>query len=154
MSSTPRSGSTSSPTLEHFRYRFEQTLSGRWLLNSLIGLCVGAITLATALPAGCSLARMGGRSAEMIRIGIFLTDLVPRHDRSCRCREIITMIGRQNCTLIFFRLRAAEVDHVGCARRYLLQGGGRMAGALIASVPRVIATSCSVIAGITGGVVK
>ena len=49
------------PTLEHFRYLFEQTLFARWLLNSfIIGLCVTAITLVTALPAGYSLARMTG----------------------------------------------------------------------------------------------
>jgi multiple sugar transport system permease protein len=41
------------PTLDHFRYLFEQTLFGRWLLNSLIiGVCVVGITLVTALPAG------------------------------------------------------------------------------------------------------
>src|ERR1700756_5796875 len=48
------------PTLEHFRYLFEQTLFGRWLLNSLIiGVCVVAITLATAIPAGYALTRLG-----------------------------------------------------------------------------------------------
>jgi len=51
------------PTLEHFRYLFEQTLFLRWLLNSLIiGVCVVAITLVAAVPAGYSLARMTGRS--------------------------------------------------------------------------------------------
>ena len=66
------------PTLEHFRYLFEQTLFARWLLNSLIiGVCVVAITLVTALPAGYSLARMTGRNGEALGIGIFLTYLVP-----------------------------------------------------------------------------
>src|SRR6185437_5275307 len=41
------------PTLEHYRYLFEQTEFTRWLLNSLvIGVCVVAITLVTAVPAG------------------------------------------------------------------------------------------------------
>ena len=41
------------PTLEHIKYLFEETLFARWLLNSLIiGVCVIAITLVTAVPAG------------------------------------------------------------------------------------------------------
>jgi multiple sugar transport system permease protein len=64
------------PTLEHFRYLFDQTLFGRWLLNSLIiGVCVVAITLATAIPAGYALTRLAGRNAEALGIGIFLTYL-------------------------------------------------------------------------------
>src|SRR5271155_2200666 len=66
------------PTLEHFRYLFEQTDFARWLLNSLIiGVCVVAITLVTALPAAYSLARMTGRNGEALGIGVFLTYLVP-----------------------------------------------------------------------------
>src|SRR5579883_2094744 len=66
------------PTLEHFRYLFEQTLFVRWMLNSLIiGLCVVAITLLTAIPAGYALTRLSGRSGEALGIGIFLTYLVP-----------------------------------------------------------------------------
>ena len=85
------------PTLEHFRYLFEETLFGRWLLNSLIiGVCVVAITLVTALPAGYSLARMGGRSGETIGIGIFLTYLVPTTLLFLPLSRIITMIGLQN----------------------------------------------------------
>src|SRR5437660_10662321 len=57
------------PTLEHFQYLFEQTLFTRWLWNSLvIGVCVVAITLVTAVPAGYSLARMTGRGAETLAI--------------------------------------------------------------------------------------
>jgi len=66
------------PTLEHIRYLFEETLFVQWVWNTaLIGLCVVAITLLVALPAGYSLARMPGRSAENLGIGIFLTYLVP-----------------------------------------------------------------------------
>jgi multiple sugar transport system permease protein len=66
------------PTFEHLRYLFEQTLFARWLLNSVvIGLCVVAITLVVALPAGYALARLAGRNAETLGIGIFLTYLVP-----------------------------------------------------------------------------
>ena len=66
------------PTLEHFRYLFEQTLFVHWLWNSLIiGVCVVAITVVAAVPAGYSLARMTGRKGEALGIGIFLTYLVP-----------------------------------------------------------------------------
>jgi multiple sugar transport system permease protein len=66
------------PTLEHLEYLFDHTLFLRWLANTaIIGVCVVAITLVVALPAGYSLARMPGRSAENLGIGIFLTYLVP-----------------------------------------------------------------------------
>src|SRR5215472_7168985 len=66
----------SAPTLEHIKYLFTETLFVQWLMNSaLVGLCVVAITLIVALPAGYSLARMPGRSAETLGIGIFLTYL-------------------------------------------------------------------------------
>ena len=67
------------PTLEHIKYLFEETLFARWLLNSLIiGVCVTAITLVTAVPAGYSLARMTSRKGEALGIMIFLTYLVPQ----------------------------------------------------------------------------
>src|SRR6476620_11095640 len=66
------------PTFEHLKYLFEDTLFVQWLSNSaLMGLCVVAITLVVALPAGYSLARMPGRTAESLGIGIFLNYLVP-----------------------------------------------------------------------------
>jgi multiple sugar transport system permease protein len=66
------------PTLEHIKYLFEETLFVQWIWNTaLIGVCVVAITLLVALPAGYSLARMPGRTAESLGIGIFLTYLVP-----------------------------------------------------------------------------
>jgi len=85
------------PTLEHFRYLFEQTPFLRWCLNSLIiGVCVVAITLATAIPAGYSLARLAGREAEVLGIGIFLTYLVPPTLLFLPLSRIITVIGLQN----------------------------------------------------------
>jgi multiple sugar transport system permease protein len=85
------------PTLEHFEYLFQQTLFTRWLWNSLvIGLCVTAITLVTALPAGYSLARMSGRSAESLGIGIFLTYLVPPTLLFLPLSRIIAELGLQN----------------------------------------------------------
>jgi len=85
------------PTLEHFKYLFEQTLFTRWLWNSLvIGLCVTAITLVTAVPAGYSLARMNGRTAESLGIGIFLTYLVPPTLLFLPLSRIIAELGLQN----------------------------------------------------------
>jgi multiple sugar transport system permease protein len=85
------------PTLGHIRYLFEQTLFARWLLNSLIiGVCVVAITLLTALPAGYSLARMPGRSAENLGIGIFLTYLVPPTLLFLPLSRVISWLGLQD----------------------------------------------------------
>jgi multiple sugar transport system permease protein len=85
------------PTLEHFRYLFAQTLFARWLLNSLvIGVCVVAITLITAIPAGYALARLAGRNAEALGIGIFLTYLVPPTLLFLPLSRIVTMLGLQN----------------------------------------------------------
>jgi multiple sugar transport system permease protein len=57
------------PTLEHVKYLFQETLFARWLWNSLIiGVCVVAITLVTAIPAGYSLARMTSRKSEALGI--------------------------------------------------------------------------------------
>ena len=85
------------PTLEHYRYLFEQTMFVRWLLNSLIiGLCVVAITLVTAVPAGYSLARMTGRSGEALGIGIFLTYLVPPTLLFLPLSRIVAELGLQN----------------------------------------------------------
>lgn len=85
------------PTLEHVKYLFEQTLFARWLLNSLIiGVCVVAITLVTALPAGYSLARMGGRNGEALGIGIFLTYLVPPTLLFLPLSRVITDLGLQD----------------------------------------------------------
>jgi multiple sugar transport system permease protein len=85
------------PTLEHFRYLFEQTLFARWLWNSLlIGLCVVAITLLTALPAAYSLARLTGRTGETLGIGIFLTYLVPPTLLFLPLSRVIAGLGLQN----------------------------------------------------------
>jgi multiple sugar transport system permease protein len=85
------------PTLEHFRYLFDQTLFGRWLLNSLIiGVCVVGITIATAIPAGYALTRLVGRSAEALGIGIFLTYLVPPTLLFLPLSRIVSWLGLEN----------------------------------------------------------
>ncbi|MBP0115383.1 MULTISPECIES: carbohydrate ABC transporter permease [Bradyrhizobium] len=85
------------PTLEHIRYLFKETLFARWLSNSLIiGVCVTAITLVTAVPAGYSLARMTSRKGEALGIAIFLTYLVPPTLLFLPLSRIVTELGLQN----------------------------------------------------------
>jgi multiple sugar transport system permease protein len=85
------------PTLAHFRYLFDHTEFLTWLINSLIiGVCVVAITLVTALPAGYTLARLAGRSSEALGIGIFLTYLVPTTLLFLPLSRIVTLLGLQN----------------------------------------------------------
>src|SRR6266849_4826257 len=65
------------PTLEHLRILFFDTLFGRWVANTLfVGTSVVIITLALAIPAGYSLARLSGKFGEKLGIAIFLTYLV------------------------------------------------------------------------------
>ncbi|MBO0755854.1 MAG: carbohydrate ABC transporter permease [Bradyrhizobiaceae bacterium] len=85
------------PTLEHLRYLFEDTLFVQWLWNTaLIGLCVVAITLVVAVPAGYSLARTPGRSGENLGIGIFLTYLVPTTLLFLPLSRVISDFGLQD----------------------------------------------------------
>jgi|DewCreStandDraft_1066081.scaffolds.fasta_scaffold02745_5 multiple sugar transport system permease protein len=66
------------PTFEHVRYLFAETLFPRWVGNTLqLAVCVVAITLVAAVPAGYALARLRFPGAETLGIGIFLTYLVP-----------------------------------------------------------------------------
>src|SRR5436305_1638818 len=85
------------PTLEHLKYLFDETLFARWLWNSLvIGDCVVAITLVTAVPAGYALARMTSRKGEALGIAIFLTYLVPPTLLFLPLSRIIAELGLQN----------------------------------------------------------
>jgi multiple sugar transport system permease protein len=83
--------------LSHLRYLFAQTLFLDWLINSLIiGLCVVAITLVVALPAGYSLARLAGRNAETLGVGIFLTYLVPPTLLFLPLSRVVSILGLQD----------------------------------------------------------
>jgi len=85
------------PTLEHIKYLFEETQFVQWVANTaLIGACVVAITLVIALPAGYSLARMPGRSAESLGIGIFLTYLVPPTLLFLPLSRVVSLLGLQD----------------------------------------------------------
>jgi multiple sugar transport system permease protein len=67
-----------SPTLDNFRFLFEQTDYREWLQNTaIVGGAVVLITLVLALPAAYALARLLGGWGQTIGVGIFLTYLVP-----------------------------------------------------------------------------
>jgi multiple sugar transport system permease protein len=85
------------PTLDHIRYLFGDTLFLQWVWNSLlIGLCVVAITLIVTLPAGYSLARISGKTAESLGIGIFLTYLVPPTLLFLPLSRVVSLLGLQD----------------------------------------------------------
>ena len=66
------------PTLNNFRFLFEQTEYPTWLKNTaIVGVAVVLITLVLSLPAGYALARLSGRWGQGVGVGIFLTYLVP-----------------------------------------------------------------------------
>jgi multiple sugar transport system permease protein len=67
-----------SPTVNNFKFLFEQTDYLQWLENTaIVGIAVVAITLLLALPAGYALARLTGGWGQTVGVGIFLTYLVP-----------------------------------------------------------------------------
>ena len=59
-------------------------------------MVVVAITLALAVPAGYSLARLTGRWGERLSIGIFLTYLVPSTLLFIPFSRLVSMLGLQN----------------------------------------------------------
>jgi multiple sugar transport system permease protein len=87
------------PTLDHVRILFGRTFFPTWLFNTLtIGVVVVAITLALAVPAGYSLARLTGRWGERLSIGIFLTYLIPSTLLFIPFSRLVSMLGLQNST--------------------------------------------------------
>jgi multiple sugar transport system permease protein len=86
-----------SPTLEHLKLLFEETLFVRWLGNTLFaGVCVVAITLLLAVPAAYALARLTGRWGQRVGIGIFLTYLVPPTLLFIPLSRIVASLGLQD----------------------------------------------------------
>ncbi len=85
------------PTLDHVKLLFTRTLFPTWLGNSLlVGVAVVIITLALAVPAGYSLARLTGRWGERLSIGIFLTYLVPSTLLFIPFSRLVSLMGLQN----------------------------------------------------------
>jgi multiple sugar transport system permease protein len=85
------------PTLDNFRFLFEDTHYPRWLVNtSLIGIVVVAVTLVLSLPAGYALARLSGRWGGTMGILIFLTYLVPPTLLFLPFSRVIAELGLQD----------------------------------------------------------
>jgi multiple sugar transport system permease protein len=85
------------PTLDHLRTLFGQTLYLTWLTNTLVvGVVVVAITLALAVPAGYSLARLTARWGERLSIAIFLTYLIPSTLLFIPFSRLVSLLGLQN----------------------------------------------------------
>jgi multiple sugar transport system permease protein len=85
------------PTMQYVDWLFNRTEFVRWLWNSLtVGVLAAGITLLVAVPAGYALARMGGRYAESLGIGIFLTYLVPPTLLFIPLSPIVSRLGLQD----------------------------------------------------------
>ena len=70
---------TSSPTFEHIRYLFTETLFATWLWNTmLIAAASTAISLVCGVFAGYALSRLKFPFAGSLGTGIFITYLVPQ----------------------------------------------------------------------------
>ena len=85
------------PTLEHVRLLFGQTEFLRWILNTLmVVVAVVIITVAVAVPAGYSLARLTGRWGERLGMGIFFTYLIPPTLLFIPLSRVVSVLGLQN----------------------------------------------------------
>jgi len=85
------------PTLEHVRLLFGQTEFPRWVLNTLVVVvAVVAITVAVAVPAGYSLARLTGPWGERLGMGIFFTYLIPPTLLFIPFSRVVALLGLQN----------------------------------------------------------
>jgi multiple sugar transport system permease protein len=85
------------PTLDNLRVLFFQTAYLRWLANTaIVGVCVVAITLFLAVPAGYSLARLTGSWGQYLGIGIFLTYLIPPTILFIPFSRVISTLGLQD----------------------------------------------------------
>jgi len=85
------------PTMENLRALFQETAFLQWLLNTLlVGVIVVVITLALAVPAGYSLARLAGRRGRQLAIAIFVTYLIPPTILFIPFSRIVGALGLQD----------------------------------------------------------
>ena len=88
-----------SPTSEHVEYLFSSTSFSTFLWNTIwVGLLVVAITLAVALPAAYSLARLEMRWASGLGIAIFFVYLIPPSLLFISLSRIVVELGLQDST--------------------------------------------------------
>lgn len=85
------------PTFGHIIYLFENTRFTTWMVNSgIIGVCVVAITLVIATPAGYALARLDLPGANQMGIAIFATYLVPPSLLFIPLTRVVYFLGLNN----------------------------------------------------------
>jgi multiple sugar transport system permease protein len=85
------------PTMENLRILFQDTQFLQWVWNTAwVGLLVVVITLLLSVPAGYSLARLSGKWAQRLAIGIFLTYLIPPTILFIPFARVIGDIGLQD----------------------------------------------------------
>jgi len=86
-----------SPTLDHLKLLFHETLFPRWVANTMFaGLIVVIITLLLAVPAAYALARLTGQWGAQLGIGIFLTYLIPPTLLFIPLSKVISFLGLQD----------------------------------------------------------
>jgi multiple sugar transport system permease protein len=86
-----------SPTLEHLRLLFNETLYLRWVANTAFaGAVVVIITLLLAVPAAYALARLTGGWGAQVGIGVFLTYLIPPTLLFIPLSKIVARLGLQD----------------------------------------------------------
>src|SRR5262249_20715028 len=82
------------PTLRHFKLLLLRTYFVPQLINTLIlAVCVVAITMVTAIPAGYALARLPLPGSEKLGIAIFLTYLVPQTFLFIPLARVVGVLG-------------------------------------------------------------
>ncbi|MDH3744989.1 MAG: carbohydrate ABC transporter permease [Acidobacteriota bacterium] len=85
------------PTLEHMKLLFQETLFPRWFLNTAFaGAVVVLITLLLAVPAAYALARLTGRWGERLGIAIFLVYLIPPTLLFIPMSRVVSLLGLQD----------------------------------------------------------
>src|SRR2546430_16453850 len=85
------------PTLDHVKLLLGQTDFPRWVLNPLMVVIPAVvITVALAVPAGYSLARLVGRLGERMGMGIFFTYLIPPTLLVVPFSRLISLLGLQD----------------------------------------------------------
>jgi multiple sugar transport system permease protein len=85
------------PTLEHLRLLFNETLFLRWVGNTAFaGAVVVVITLLLAVPAAYALARLTGGWGAQVGIGVFLTYLIPPTLLFIPLSKIVARLGLQD----------------------------------------------------------
>jgi multiple sugar transport system permease protein len=86
-----------SPTLDHLKLLFNETLFPRWVLNTMgAGLLVVIITLLLAVPAAYALARLTGEWGAQLGIGVFLTYLIPPTLLFIPLSKVVSFLGLQD----------------------------------------------------------